>query len=218
LFGGLLIIALGLVFLLDNLGIVESRSVLGLWPLLLVFAGLKHLFDARRGGAAVTAVLLASAGCLLLLNNLNVIDFRFRDLWPFFLIGLGLHILMRSFASPAGPKDDVDTDATIASFALLGGVKKRSVSPAFQGGSVSAYLGGVEIDLRQVQMQGESVVIDVSAMMGGIELRIPESWTLDLRVSAILGGVDDKTIAPSDAGKRLVLRGSVVMGGIEVSN
>jgi hypothetical protein len=34
LFCGVLIIALGLLFLLDNLGMVESRSVLRLWPLL----------------------------------------------------------------------------------------------------------------------------------------------------------------------------------------
>ena len=61
---GLLVITLGVVFLLDNLGFVRPWQVLRFWPVLLIAAGVKYLWEARDRGAAVSGTLLASAGGL----------------------------------------------------------------------------------------------------------------------------------------------------------
>ncbi|MCE2540911.1 MAG: hypothetical protein J4G16_11150, partial [Acidobacteria bacterium] len=47
---GLLVITLGVVFLLDNLGFVRTWQVLRFWPVILIAAGVKMLWEARDRG------------------------------------------------------------------------------------------------------------------------------------------------------------------------
>ena len=42
---GLLVIAIGLLFLLDNLDIIEVHDALAFWPLVFIFAGVAKLLD-----------------------------------------------------------------------------------------------------------------------------------------------------------------------------
>ena len=63
----------------------------------------------------------------------------------------------------------------------MGGVKKASSSPDFEGGDITAIMGGAEIDLRQASIRGGPAVLDTFAMMGGIEIRVPDDWTVDLQ-------------------------------------
>lgn len=39
---GLLVITLGVVFLLDNLDVIESERLFRFWPVILIVAGVKH--------------------------------------------------------------------------------------------------------------------------------------------------------------------------------
>ena len=61
--------------------------------------------------------------------------------------------------------------------AVLGGGSRGNNSRSFQGGELTAVLGGCDIDLRQAAIDGEAV-IDVFAICGGIEIRVPEDWTI----------------------------------------
>jgi predicted membrane protein len=214
----LIIVAVGVVLLLDNFGLVESGRILRLWPAILVLIGLKNIFETRDRNGAVGGALMAGIGGLMLLNTLNIIDFRLRDLWPLFLIVFGFQMLMRSISGPAKPSDATDTDESFSNSAFLSGVKRRNGSPHFRGGSATALMGGIELDLRTATMEGNSAVINVSVMMGGIEIRIPETWSLESQVVPILGGIDDKTTPAGDTSKRLVLKGTVLLGGVEVKN
>ena len=80
------------------------------------------------------------------------------------------------------------------------------------------FMGGMELDLTKAEMEGNTAVVQISAMMGGVEVRIPETWSVETRIVPLLGGVEDKTIPPRDSGKVLVLQGSVLMGGVEIKN
>jgi predicted membrane protein len=217
--GGLIIVVIGLVLLLDNLNILDSKYVFRLWPVLLIVFGLKRLNDARHSGTAISGVIWASIGALLLLERFDVIHFSIWALWPLLLIAFGVQMLMRS---TTGPTPDVATaDQSADSFntsTILGGLKRNIRSQAFRGGSASVLMGGVELDLSKADMQAAEAVIRVSIMMGGVNIRIPETWSLDCKVTPLLGGVEDKTTPPSAIGKRLVLQGSVLIGGIEVRN
>ena len=42
---GVLVIAIGLLFLLDNLDIIEVHDALAFWPLVFIFAGVAKLLD-----------------------------------------------------------------------------------------------------------------------------------------------------------------------------
>ena len=121
-----------------------------------------------------------------------------------------------------------DTDDTLHIFAVMGGVKRSSMSTRFRGGEVTAVMGGYQIDLRQATIPpGEEAVLDIFTAMGGGEIFVPTSWTVATPIVPVMGGIDDKRIAASarrrdgTSGKpapRLVLRGLLLMGGIEIKS
>ena len=213
---GLLVAALGVVFLLDNLDVVDSGRILDFWPLILIVAGVKHLWEARDRGAALWGAVLSGAGGLLLLEALDLIDFDVWDLWPLVLVAIGLRMLASPGRGAPAPRES--TDGVESCSAFLGSVERRNRSADFRGGSASAFLGGVHLDLTGADIAGNEAVLHVSAVLGGVEIRIPDDWATEVRLTPMLGGVEDKTRAPAAAARRLVVEGAVFMGGVEIRN
>ena len=214
---GAAIVVIGASLLLDNLGILDSGDVLRLWPAILVAVGLRDLFVANDSSRAMRGTLLVAFGALLLLNTFEVFDFSIIGLWPLLLILFGAQMLVRS--SARRNEANVETPLDSSQFddsAFLGGIKRTVRSSDFRGGSASAFMGEVDLDLSQARMQGGRAVIDVFAMLGGIVLRIPEDWVVQSNVKVLMGGVEDKTRPPAEPAGILVLEGSAVMAGIEI--
>ena len=99
-FGPILLIALGLIFLVHNLGILPGSgwdTFLKLWPALLIIAGLD---DLLRGEGVVWPALLIAAGTFLLLNNFGPRSWiswsQLLKLWPVILIALGIDLILGS--------------------------------------------------------------------------------------------------------------------------
>lgn len=98
-FGPILLIAVGLVFLGNNLGLIPGEGwemIWRLWPVLLIIAGLDELL--RRQGIA-WPILLIGAGVLFLLNNFGPrVWFSWSQiiqLWPILLIAAGIDIVFK---------------------------------------------------------------------------------------------------------------------------
>lgn len=215
---GAVIIAIGVLFTLDNLDILESEDYLRYWPVALIAIGAAKLTDAgRRQGGLLAGTLFIGVGTWLLLDNLGIIHVSFLDFWPLLLVIVGTAIVWQGIRGRRVRPEEMG-DATISAVAVLSGVNRGSNSAAFRGGELTAFMGGCEIDLRQATIEGEAV-IDVFAMWGGIEIRVPENWTVIGKVTPLLGGFEDQTRPPQTAGgQRLIVRGLVVMGGIEIKN
>jgi hypothetical protein len=237
-FFGVLLLALGALFLLDNLDIVRMRSVMrNFWPMMFIGWGLWRVSagDTRR----FLPWLAIGAGSVLLANRLFGFPlFLARMFWPLVLIAFGAHILYRAWRRPiaihasgvapgpesfgaAAPSPDVieESLSTFNDSAMLGSVERRNASQTFRGGAATAFLGTVEVDLRECRMASSAAVVDVSAVMGSIELRIPRGWTVESRVSAVLGSFEDRTEAPVEvSANRLVVRGNAFLGGVEIRN
>ncbi len=213
---GIVLTTVGLAFLLDNLGLVDSWAILRFWPLILLVVGVRNLVGARDRGSAVGGTLLAGAGALLLLNSLNLIDASVWDLWPLVLIAVGIRALISVMTDSKGLAEASESEESASAF--LGAVERRNRSADFRGGSASAFMGGVDLDLREADIAEGRAVIHVFAMMGGVDIRVPENWTVELGVTSLMGGVEDKTRGPAAATKRLVLKGTVIMGAMEIRN
>lgn len=213
---GLLVAALGVVFLLDNLDVIDSGRILRFWPLILILAGARHLWEARDRGAALWGAVLSGAGGLLLLEALDLVDFDVWDLWPLVLVAIGLRML--AFPGRSAPAPRGGADGALNCSAFLGSVERRVRSADFRGGSASAFLGSVHLDLTGADVAGGEAVLHVSAVMGGVEIRIPEDWTTEVRLTPMLGGVEDRTRGPAAAARRLVVEGAIFMGGLEIRN
>src|ERR1035437_690776 len=79
---GMILVAVGALFLLGNLHIVHSTYWLAYWPVILIAVGLVQLVDASHQGARITGAVLMGAGAVVLADNLGYLTVNVWDLWP----------------------------------------------------------------------------------------------------------------------------------------
>lgn len=210
---GLAVIALGVLFTLDNLGLVDVEAALRFWPVVLIILGALHLASGRWVGA----VGWISFGTLLLLNSLEVTELDIFDFWPLILILVGLHIVRKAVRRPRSI--GTESSAEVQSLAFLSGQAHRCTCEDFDCGEVTAILGGSEIDLSDADITDGERVVEVFALWGGVEIKVPREWSVQGRVNTFLGSYEDRTDhSRADPSKRLVVQGLAVMGGVEVTN
>lgn len=212
------ILALGLLWTLDNLDILESDRLTEWWPLVIILIGVVKLFDQRAG--KFTGGVLILIGVILLTGTLDLVNWDFGDIFPILIAIIGGKLVWDALRRKADPPPTGDPNSEIHAFAMMAGIHRQSMSPAFRGGSANAIMGGVELDLRNAQVKnGERVVIDAFAMWGGVEITVPENWVIVGEVLPLMGGFDDKTKTSKDApGPVLVVRGVALMGAVIVQN
>jgi predicted membrane protein len=228
---GVLVIAVGLLFLLDNLDIIDVHDALAFWPLIFIFAGVAKLLDTTSPNGYLLGLAAIGVGVTMILHRLGIIYFSWRAAWPLVLIAVGGLVVYRAMTGQRTarfgvvvldgkdkPQDSFDAGAqTVDVTAVLGGFERRVHTQDFRGGEVTAVMGGCSLDMRGASMTGEAV-LHVFAFWGGVTLKVPPDWTVVLQGTPILGGFDEKTVAPPDNSKRLVVRGYAIMGGVEVRN
>lgn len=217
---GLSIFAVGIVFLLDNLDVLDAGSVLRFWPVVLIAVGLAKILNPpeRTGGVMILLV----GGVILLTTNLQLLPASLWKLWPLVLVFIGLSIIFKTFRRTTAAPPGVDSDSRLVTFAFLGGTDRQSTSPEFRGGEATAIMGGCEVDLRKARMAGTEAVFEVFAMWGGVDLFVPEDWAVTAEVVPILGAVEDHTtrteVDSSAPRPRLILKGAAIMGGVGIYN
>ncbi len=216
---GLILILLGSLIVLGNLGIVDMNvwsAIFTYWPLLLVGAGLYNLFTNPAG--RVGGVIVLVIGSLFLANNLDQVEiFEYISFWPVVLILVGLWLLFRG---GKGPKD-VEKDS-LNLINIFSGTNSRVISSNFKGGSSISIFGGAEIDLREAQLSGGKAKFDMFALFGGSDIYVPDNWDIVIKGIPIFGGWDDNTgnlkgEAEETVGT-LVINCLVLFGGIDVNN
>jgi class 3 adenylate cyclase len=83
-----------------------------------------------------------------------------------------------------------------------------------------AVMGGIDMDLRQAEIEGPEVEITAVAFWGGIDITVPEGFDVELRGFSLMGGRDitlrDAPIVPGSP--RIVVNGFAIMGGIDVKS
>lgn len=207
----LAIIVLGIAIFLGNTNTFGLQGLLGTWwPLgLILVAGLVLMNNPRN---YVWPVFLGGVGLVVLLNNLKLTSISVGDIiFPAIVVAFGLSMLLNSSSSR---RTTHQSDEEISAF--MSGSSMKNNSKDYTGARVTSVMGGVEMDISHAVIKNEAT-INVFVMMGGIELRVPEHVIVKNRASMILGGIEDKT-RPSEAKNSPVLYidGSVVMGGIEI--
>ena len=101
LFVGGLLIALGLVFLLMNLDIIERFPIWRFWPLILVAIGINKLLQPFHRSEGFW---LLALGLWMQWNVLKLFGYSWGDTWPAALILLGIYWMWESFEKEARRK------------------------------------------------------------------------------------------------------------------
>lgn len=99
-FVGAVMVAIGLLALLGNIGYLFLRDLWSCWPLLLVAVGIAKGLKSSRPSVLISACLISAAGALLLLRNLDIFTFDLGSVWPVVIIGFGLAKLAEAFDQP----------------------------------------------------------------------------------------------------------------------
>lgn len=209
---GLLIVAVGVILLLDNSDVVDAGDIFSTWwPLALVVAGV--LSFIANPGHWPAALILTAVGGTLLLATLDVVDMS-SIVFPGVIILVGLLVI---FGRGLGSR--TQTGDEVSSFNVFSGSELASHSRQFSGGSVSAIFGGAEIDLRDAMPTPEAE-LDVFTAFGGVEIRVPDGWRVDVRGFPLFGGfenVTSKEKLPADS-PTLLVKATALFGGVEIKH
>jgi hypothetical protein len=238
---GLAISAVGVVLILDRLGLADARAALQYWPLLLVLFGGSIVWQAIHGpvdGAERGSHALVSPGLVVLLVIVGVIAAR------------------ADFRRPNQSGSSASERLSVS--AVLGSSRQVSTAPSFRGADMTSIMGGSTLDLRNTMIaDGGEAVIEVFALMGAVDLFVPSHWVVVSEVVPVLGGLDGRrtrgrtraagdaeteakveagagapapvealepVTAPGSAASgtptgnppRLVIRGLIIMGGLDI--
>jgi len=245
---GLAVIAVGVLFLLRNVGVLYFDDIWQYWPVILILVGISKLANTHSASQVTSGLIIGGIGTIFLLRNLGYIyGDIWQYLWPGILIAVGLSILVKHLEgrdlglnpgspSPAGssspgtgstfpPGSGFTSTTSGANYlhaeCVFSGTRQKIETQDFLGGKVTTIFGGAEIDLRSAGTKREEVSIKAEAVFGGIELWVPAHWQTIVRGSGVFGSFEDKTfpVAPGQ-GKtpRLVVTGSAVFGSVIVKN
>lgn len=216
---GLVFLTLGSLWLLDNLGFVDSAPIVRLWPVVLIVFGIARLTGVFGPRRPVWGAMLTGAGSLLLLNSLGMINFGFDELWAVALVFIGSMILYRSYRGQQERTSSTSASEKLNVVAVMGGVVRKIESPAFRGGEVTAVMGSVELDFRGARLEGDETGLELLVIMGGVELYVPPDWQVVIEAMPVMGAIEDQRKAPSaEARQKVRLNGFVMMGGVEIKD
>jgi MFS superfamily sulfate permease-like transporter len=103
---GVILIALGTIFILDNLGYVDAFRFWDYWPVVLIGFGLSSLIAPKDAGDSAGGAVMTAVGTFFLLRKLDVINWRIRDVWPAFLVLAGVALIARALTERRVPRPD----------------------------------------------------------------------------------------------------------------
>jgi|SRR5579872_6652160 len=232
-FGGLLIGAIlagiGVLLLLQNLGVFYVDDLWQYWPVILIVVGGSRLVSAWDLGGRIFGGIVMFVGAVFLLHNLGLLHGNvWAYFWPVMLIAIGLGLLVRALegthawdlwdrgpageagSSPApgspeaGPSSDPNKAGVRPKFFFSSG--GRDIRHTFKEEHV---FSGAKRRIETPDFQGGEAL----AIFGGIELDLRKAEMKADRVvieaNAIFGGIEIRI--PETW--QVILRGTGVFGG-----
>jgi hypothetical protein len=231
---GVLMLAFGLLLLAGSLGYIHA-GLDTLWPLLLIIWGVWIVTRTFGGDRGLTDRIKEAVHNSIQDKihddvHASVKDSVQSSMYPNNIPGASKTSSRRDWGETvkSAIQDTINdwtgresTDPEFDYMAIFGAIKQRVTVKNFRGGRLTAIFGGFEVDLRRADIEGQTAVIDASALMGGGEIRVPETWIIEIRGIALLGGYTDEThqeISDATTAKRLVVKGLAALGGVVIKN
>ncbi len=214
---GAILIVLGVLFLLDNLGLIDAREVIRFWPVVLIILGITRLFSTRRPEDSVGGLVLLFLGAIFLLRALHVPWFRLRSAWPLLLVLIGGTLIWQAIRgrapagaappTPPGPSPDPASSSPKPSEPEPG-PSERAAQGALAGLVATRGLRG--------DPEARDSVLSEFALMGGGELVVHSQDFRGGEVTAILGGFEIDLRGAQIQGDSATIEIFTLFGGIEL--
>lgn len=214
---GLLILALGILFLLENTipGFEVNFSII--WPTILMVIALNEIRRNKRIDMFNSVLFFIGIWCLL--YNINVIPTALGDIfWPIVLILVGLGIVLNSINFKRKHKIIKQTNDLATYYGVFSGTEEKISNDDFKGCNLYAVFGGIELDLRDAKIKGD-ININVYSIFGGCDLMLPKEYNIIMNSNAIFGGNDNKCNNPQNGkGHTIYINCISIFGGSDFKN
>lgn len=106
---GVLMIAVGAIFLLDNLYYLDMGPLWSYWPLIFVVFGIQKLVNAEKRDDYGSAAWWFFLAAWLFVSFNHVWGLDFGDTWPFLIIAWGVSTIWKSLGRPVSRNHEVIT-------------------------------------------------------------------------------------------------------------
>jgi len=220
--GGLIVIAAGVLILLNQMGFAFPPFLLS-WKMILIAVGfvmlIKHNFQKT------SAYVLIAIGTVFILNDFfpDIIETRF--FWPILIIGVGISMIFKNGnlfekkkpRSQETPEDlsEVNSEDYIKSASLFSGITKKVVSKNLNSEDYvksASLFSGITKKVVSKNFKGATIssvfggneinlsqadftgeaVIDITCVFGGVTLIVPSHWKVKSDLTSVFGGIDDQ--------------------------
>lgn len=104
--------------------------------------------------------------------------------------------------------------------AIMSGVDRTGDWRPARKNRVIAFMGGVDLDFRDVQLPPGVTELKVTAIMGGVDIIVPPNLAVECEGFAIMGGfeeVDRAPVSPDPDRPLLRITGFALMGGFGIA-
>jgi len=226
-FGGIvagsILLGIGVLFLLQNLGVLYFEDIWDFWPAILIVIGVARLSTSYGWGGRIWGAILTGLGSFFLLENLHLIPPHIIGrFWPLILMVVGVGLLVRNLErqyhrGPGGSSGGGPSGAGSSSSGSTGAAPMTAAMGSSSGSSDHpilsewAVFGGVRRTVDSQQFEGG----EINAMFGGVEVDLRKAATKNERmvidINAIFGGVEIRVPETWD----VKVTGMPIFGGYE---
>lgn len=213
---GIFLLVIGVLLGLDKLDLgFEIDYSITFWSFLALMGILMFVNDRK---ITIMPSILVFVGIWNVLKDLDLITGSiFALFWPIILVIIGVNLIFeRGLMSKIPANVQHNTNGVVYN-GVFSGVEERLTTKDFKGLTANAVFGGVDLDLRDVEII-DNVQIDVSALFGGVSLTLPEKYNIEL-VSPmnLFGGTENKFRGKHEEGKKTIyIYSRAIFGGVEL--
>lgn len=215
---GIALISLGILFFLEQFGILSALGISVwfvvslVWPALLVYFGYKIYSNS----SSFWGIVLIVVGSISFLDKFVNVDF-WGVVWPVAIIGAGIYFLLRDEETIVKEerKSDTFSGDSINEDIIFWGIDRKIVSKDFRGGEINCIFGGGKLDLSDAGISKDGANLEINCIFGGLDVIVPEKCKVISDGTGVFGGWDVKTKEGKE-GPELKITGSAVFGGVDI--
>lgn len=213
---GVLLVAAGVIYALDILGIASVNvSFDGWWTLFIIIPSIYGIFTDKDKFPSLTGF---AVGILLLLAARGILDYDvvWQLLLTLIIIFIGLKLIIKTLR-PIKKTSTETFNGTVNRMSAFSSKKIEFKDKDFKEAKIGALFGGTVCNLIGTKIENGSR-LDILCVFGGADIIVPENINIKINTFCLFGGISDKRIVKNSAENpvTLTINGFCMFGGADI--
>ena len=200
----------GVVFIiigLKVLGIINIDIFFdGWWSLFIIIPSAISIIKNIRD---IGAYIWLAIGVALLLSAQGILDMEMvgKLIFPAVLVAIGVGMIFKDSKLEKAKENE-------EYYATFSGEKLNFEGNTFNGASLNAIFGGIDLNLKKADITNETN-INATSVFGGINIFVPDNVNVEIKSTSLFGGVTNK-VENKENQPTIKIRTFCLFGGVEV--